>query len=44
MSVQNVTSITSVLNVAVDSWPSDVVSHLACGLMTALAYDFLADV
>lgn len=27
-----------------DSWASDIVPHLAYGLATALAYDFLADV
>ena len=27
-----------------DSWVSDIVPHLAYGLTTALAYDFLADV
>lgn len=29
---------------SLDSWASDIVPHLAYGLMTALAYDFLADV
>jgi hypothetical protein len=29
---------------SLESWASDIVPHLAYGLMTALAYDFLADV
>ena len=29
---------------SLDSWVSDIVPHLAYGLTTALAYDFLADV
>jgi hypothetical protein len=29
---------------SLDSWASDIVPHLAYSLMTALAYDFLADV